>query len=55
MVPGRNTIPRRFRVCEGKDMIKLILGIIFAPIVTGAAIKMALDMNKPRRGGRRRR
>lgn len=35
--------------------MKVILGIIFAPIVTMAAIRMALDMNRPRKGGRRRR
>ena len=36
-------------------MIKLILGIIFAPIVGVAGIKMALDMNRPRRSyGKRR-
>ena len=33
----------------------VILGIIFAPIVAIAAIKMALDMNRPSRGGRRKR
>lgn len=35
-------------------MIKIILGIIFAPIVGMAGIKMALDMNRPSKGGRRR-
>lgn len=35
--------------------MQLILGIIFAPIVGMVAIKMALDMNRPGRGGRRRR
>lgn len=35
--------------------MKVILGIIFAPLVTIAAIQMALDMNRPGRGGRRRR
>ena len=35
--------------------MKVILGIIFAPIVTIAAIQMALDMNRPRKGGRGRR
>ena len=33
--------------------MKVILGIIFAPIVTMAAIKIALDMNRPGRGRRR--
>ena len=31
--------------------MKVILGIIFAPLVTIAAIQMALDMNKPGRSG----
>ena len=31
--------------------MKLILGIIFAPIVAGVAIKMAIDMSKPGRSG----
>lgn len=35
--------------------MKVILGIIFAPIVAIAGIKMALDMNRPSKGGRRRR
>ena len=35
--------------------MKVILGIIFAPIVAGAAIRMALDMNRPGRSGRGRR
>lgn len=34
--------------------MKLILGIIFAPIVAMAAIKMALEMNRPSKGGRKR-
>lgn len=37
------------------EMIKIILGILVAPFVGAAGIKMALDMNRPRRGGRRRR
>ena len=37
-------------------MLKLILGILFAPIVGAAGIKMANDMNRPRkRRGRRKR
>ena len=35
--------------------MKVILGIIFGPIVAAAAVKMALDMNRPSRGGGRRR
>ena len=33
-------------------IIGTILTIIFAPLVTVAGIKMALDMNRPRRRGR---
>ena len=36
-------------------MIEIILGIIFAPIAAMIGIKMALDMNRPGKGGRRRR
>ena len=36
-------------------MIKLILGIIFAPLMALVGINMALDMNRPSKGGRRRR
>ena len=35
--------------------MKVILGIIFAPIVAVAAIKMAIDVSKPGRSGRGRR
>ena len=35
--------------------MKVILGIIFAPLVIGAAIRMALDMNRHGRGSRKRR
>ena len=35
--------------------MKLLLGILFAPIVALAGIDMALDMNRPRRRRRRRR
>lgn len=34
-------------------MIEIILGIIVAPWVIAAAIKMAVDMNRPGRRGRR--
>ena len=36
-------------------IVSVILGIICAPFVIGAAIKMALDMNRRGPGGRRRR
>ena len=35
--------------------MKVILGIIFAPLVAGAAIRMALDINRNGRKRRKRR
>ena len=35
--------------------MKVILGIIFAPLVIGAAIRMALDINRSGRRHRKRR
>lgn len=33
-------------------ILGVVFGIIFGPLVTLAGIKMALDMNRPRRRGR---